>query len=157
MIFVKQERLLRISSVTLLAVHIYIQECNVDWFADTIFQEVLQAIRPELPSKVAECRQGIKQPSQYKNSAIQLVYYIDKAESPGQVLLQEPRVKDEDEDEETHQNGDGVTGSDAQSLSKGLFTYKALRPAKSVLVMVPEPFDANNDVVVPNILGVEIK
>ncbi|KAJ2454448.1 hypothetical protein GGF42_003604, partial [Coemansia sp. RSA 2424] len=82
--------------------------------------------------------------------ALQVAYYIDRSNYPGQVLLQEPRVKDEDEIE-----GLGVDDESASTI-KGLFTYKALRPASNVLILVPEPFDANNDVTIPGLLNVDI-
>ncbi|KAJ2865655.1 hypothetical protein GGH94_002099 [Coemansia aciculifera] len=138
-VFVKQERLLRISKSSLLQVHIYLQESNIEWFTDAILQEMLQEIQPALPGKVAECLKGIKKASQLKNRALQVAYFIDKADPLGQVLLQEPRVKDEDEVEDQDIDGE------SPATNKGLFTYKALRPARNVLVLVPEPFDANND------------
>ncbi|KAJ2792114.1 hypothetical protein GGI18_000654 [Coemansia linderi] len=147
MVFVKQERLLRISKSSLLQVHIYLQESNVEWFTDAILQEVLQAIQSALPGKVAECFKGIKSASQLKTRALQVAYYVDMTDPQGQVLVQELRVKDEDED--------GAKDQDDESpdTSKGLFTYNALRPARNTLVLVPEPFDANNDVAIPDLLN----
>ncbi|KAJ2021875.1 hypothetical protein GGH92_004165 [Coemansia sp. RSA 2673] len=150
MVFVKQERLLRISKSSLLQVHIYLQESNIGWFTDVILQEMLQAIQPALPGKVTECLKGSKTASQFKNRALQVAYYIDKADPLGQVLLQEPRIKDEDEVEGHDED------SESPATNKGLFTYKALRPARNVLVLVPEPFDANNDVLIPSMLNVDI-
>ncbi|KAJ2754253.1 hypothetical protein GGI19_002550 [Coemansia pectinata] len=149
-VFVKQERLLRISKSSLLQVHIYLQESNIEWFTDAILQEMLQEIQPALPGKVAECLKGIKKASQLKNCALQVAYFIDKADPLGQVLLQEPRVKDEDEVEDQDIDGE------SPATNKGLFTYKALRPARNVLVLVPEPFDANNDVAIPGLLNIDI-
>ncbi|KAJ2747885.1 hypothetical protein GGI20_000180 [Coemansia sp. BCRC 34301] len=150
MVFVKQERLLRTSKCTTLQVHIYVQECNVAWFTDVVLQEILHAIQPALQAKAAECLEGVKKASQFKNRALQVAYYIDKADFPGQVLLQEPRIKDEDEIS-GHNAAD-----DSPSEGMGVFTYNALRPAKSVLILVPEPFDANNDVTTPDLLNVDI-
>ncbi|KAJ2881949.1 hypothetical protein H4R27_003754 [Coemansia aciculifera] len=149
-VFVKQERLLRVSKSSLLQVHIYLQESNIEWFTDAILQEMLQEIQPALPGKVAECLKGIKKASQLKNRALQVAYFIDKADPLGQVLLQEPRVKDEDEVEDQDIDGE------SPATNKGLFTYKALRPARNVLVLVPEPFDANNDVAIPGLLNIDI-
>ncbi|KAJ2050607.1 Thioredoxin-like 4A [Coemansia sp. S2] len=105
---------------------------------------------PALPGKVTECLKGSKTASQFKNRALQVAYYIDKADPLGQVLLQEPRIKDEDEVEGHDED------SESPATNKGLFTYKALRPARNVLVLVPEPFDANNDVLIPSMLNVDI-
>ncbi|KAJ1724177.1 hypothetical protein LPJ53_001515 [Coemansia erecta] len=99
---------------------------------------MLQAIRPTLQIKIAECYQNKRIVSEFKNRAFQVACFVVKSElsSNSQILLQEPKVKDED-DSERSQDG-------PNDRPKGLFTYTALRSAKCVLVLVPEPFDANN-------------
>ncbi|KAJ2706874.1 hypothetical protein FB645_001169 [Coemansia sp. IMI 203386] len=149
MIFSKVEKLLRTSKRSCLTAHVYIKESNLDWFTDTLFQEMLIAIKPSLPTKITECRQGKKAVSVFKNRAFQLAYFVDKGDMPAsQLLLQEPRVKEEDEADEEQ------SGSE---LQKNLFSYQGLRVTRNVLVLVPEPFDANNSVDLPTALGVCIE
>ncbi|KAI8324570.1 hypothetical protein GQ54DRAFT_59305 [Martensiomyces pterosporus] len=154
MIFTKQKRLLRISEGACLAVHIYIQECNVEWFTDAVFQELLQAIKPRLQTKLAELRSGSKVASVLKNSAFQVAYYIDKADTKAHILLQEPCVKEEEEERQATMAK--PTHTEGQS-DQSLFTYKALRTMNSVLVLVPEPFDANNSIALPGALSVDME
>ncbi|KAJ2159866.1 hypothetical protein GGF46_002705 [Coemansia sp. RSA 552] len=146
MIFSKQERLLRTSKRAVIAAHIYLQERNVGWFTDALLQEILQAIRPRLHDKIAECREGTRAASVFTNRAFQVAYYVDKAAHSSQVLLQEPIVKQDDSP--ARDKPDAV-------VDGGQFAYTALQPTKYVLVMVPEPFDANNSVALPKALAVE--
>ncbi|KAJ2544734.1 hypothetical protein IWW35_005356 [Coemansia sp. RSA 1878] len=74
--------------------------------------------------------------------AFQVAYYIDKASRNSQVLLQEPIVKDED----TQINED-----DSQ------FSYSALYATLNALILVPEPFDPNNTVALPEMLNISIE
>ncbi|KAJ2778618.1 hypothetical protein H4R18_004497 [Coemansia javaensis] len=143
MIFVKQERLLRISRGVVVAVHIYVQERNVAWFTDSVLQEVLQGIRPRIADKVAECKAGTVAASVFANRAVQAAYYVDRADSGLRVLLQERAVKPEG----------GRQGESEDDASQ--FEYTALRAARQVLVLVPEPYDPNNTVALPEILGVD--
>ncbi|KAJ2769826.1 hypothetical protein IWQ57_002940 [Coemansia nantahalensis] len=148
MLFSRQERLLRISKDTAIAVHIYLQECNVAWFADSLLQEVLQAVKPRLQDKIAACKKGTRAASVFANRAFQVAYYVDRTDEGLQVLLQEPVVKSEDADARKD-------GSEAVDASQ--FDYTALRTPRLVLVLVPEPFDANNPVAIPEALGVGIE
>ncbi|KAJ2501254.1 hypothetical protein GGH96_002059 [Coemansia sp. RSA 1972] len=74
--------------------------------------------------------------------AFQVAYYIEKASRTSQVLLQEPVVKDED----TQVNED-----DSQ------FSYSALCATLNALILVPEPFDPNNMVALPEMLNISIE
>ncbi|KAJ1734365.1 hypothetical protein LPJ61_001115 [Coemansia biformis] len=150
MIFVRQERLLRISKDTAIAVHIYLQEHNVAWFADSLLQEVLLAVKPRLQDKIAACRKGTLAASVFANRAFQVAYYVDKIDHAPQVLLQEQAVKSEDMD---GSGGDSSSGA----LGASQFAYVALRASKLVLVLVPEPFDANNTVALPEVLAVDLE
>ncbi|KAJ1951709.1 hypothetical protein EC988_003955 [Linderina pennispora] len=165
MIFTRQQRFLRLSETTYLTVHIYLQEANVAWFTDALFQELLQAVKPKLKQKAAELREN-KNPaaSIYKNSrytnishkstsslatnaqalfcigALQVAFYVDRLESSGHLLVQEPLVKPESPDASQH-----------------LFSYQPLRRTANVLVLVPEPFDANNQIELPKVLNVQVE
>ncbi|KAJ2082506.1 hypothetical protein H4R24_001532 [Coemansia sp. RSA 988] len=147
MIFVKQERVLRTSKDMLIAVHIYVQERNVAWFTDVLLQEMLQAIKPRLQEKIAECKKGAKVSSVFTNSAFRVAYYISKVNSSSQILIQEPLIKSEDE-----QNSAGH-----RDVDDGQFTYIAPRMARSALVLIPEPFDANSTIALPEILDASIE
>ncbi|KAJ2482061.1 hypothetical protein IWW56_001335 [Coemansia sp. RSA 2131] len=74
--------------------------------------------------------------------AFQVAYYIDKASRSSQVLLQEPIVKDED----TQFNED-----DSQ------FSYSALCATLNALILVPEPYDPNNTIALPEMLNIGIE
>ncbi|ORX70151.1 hypothetical protein DL89DRAFT_267366 [Linderina pennispora] len=141
MIFTRQQRFLRLSETAYLTVHIYLQEANVAWFTDALFQELLQAVKPKLKQKAAELREN-KNPaaSIYKNSALQVAFYVDRLESSGHLLVQEPLVKSESPDASQH-----------------LFSYQPLRRTANVLVLVPEPFDANNQIELPKVLNVQVE
>ncbi|KAI7833282.1 hypothetical protein BX661DRAFT_178067 [Kickxella alabastrina] len=157
MIFVRQERLLRVSKSTSLVVHIYVKESNREWFTDILFQEMLQAIQPALQDKFSESRQDKRMVSVFTNRAFRVGYFIDKSDGQNiKVLLQEPRVKNENETEtETETEAEAKVGSGG--LEKNLFTYTGLRSARSVLVLVPEPFDANNPIDLPSVLGISVE
>ncbi|KAJ2713048.1 hypothetical protein H4R19_002446 [Coemansia spiralis] len=164
MLFTRQERLLRISKATAIAVHIYVQERNAAWFTDSLLQEVLLAVKPRLQDKIAACKKGALAASVFANrsvcdivcncllvalvGAFQVAYYVDKIDDGLQVLVQEPVVKSE----EAGASGDGNEAPDAKQ-----FGYTALRTPRLVLVLVPEPFDANSPVAIPDALAVGLE
>ncbi|KAJ1990501.1 hypothetical protein GGI26_004703 [Coemansia sp. RSA 1358] len=145
MIFSRQDRLLRISKSSCLSVHVYLQERNVPWFTDAVFQEILQAIRPALQEKIDECQKGVRSARLFQNRAFQVAYYVDKLDNQMHILTQELAVKSEDENANTSARTNNPIYSQ--------FEYKSLWSAKCVLILVAEPFDANNSIALPPILN----
>ncbi|KAJ2664689.1 hypothetical protein IWW48_000636 [Coemansia sp. RSA 1200] len=101
-----------------------------------------------LGEKIAECKQGVKTVSELMNPA----YYVVQADTNMQVLVQELVVKEE---KETEEEGGDCSAGIVQEV--GQFAYKALRPAKGVLILVAEPFDANNPITLPSVLQISAK
>ncbi|PIA17862.1 hypothetical protein COEREDRAFT_85746 [Coemansia reversa NRRL 1564] len=108
---------------------------------------MLQVIKPRLQDKISESKKGSKFASVFTNSAFRVAYYIDKIDSGSQILIQEPVIKSED----------AQHGADYKGANDGQFAYIAPRMARSVLILVPEPFDANSTISLPEILDASIE
>lgn len=135
---IKQERQLRISKSVAIPLCVYLLEENVDWFTDAVFQETLQAIKPSLQEKIDECKRGLKRANLFKNSGMQVAYFVVQAQGDtlGQILVQNPAIKAEDGSKNNH-----------------IYTYTALHLLGYTLVVIPEPYDPNNQIFIPGVFG----
>ncbi|KAJ2845200.1 hypothetical protein IWW36_004879 [Coemansia brasiliensis] len=71
-----------------------------------------------------------------------MAYFINKSSRSSHVLIQAPKAKPE---------------GTAEGEDESQFSYTVLRPTRGALILIPEPFDPNNSVALPEIFVTEIE